>query len=267
MIEALKGAVTDGDPAFKSGNDATMFNWAVEQMIRALDARPDVARPTLVSLEWAYFQALRFSSWPSPNLQKALSTDPAFFVQILCVVYAPAPDSGVVEAEPKDADAAAALASQAWQLLREWKHVPGADDAGHIDGQALFEWVRGARAGCMATGRQEVGDQKIGDILAASKAAEDGVWPLAPVRDVIEDAKSVELETGVLLGVINRRGVTVRMPDEGGGLERALAARFRKDAKATALDWPRTAALLERIAQHFEDDARREDEAAERRQW
>jgi hypothetical protein len=145
--------------------------------------------------------------------------------------------------------------------------VPGSDEAGRIDGEVLSRWVRAARTGCMARGRQEVGDQKIGDILAASKAAEDGVWPPAPVRDVIEEIKSDELETGIRIGLVNRRGVTMRRPDEGGSLERALAARFRKDSKATALEWPRTAALLGKIAQEYEEDARREDEAAERRQW
>jgi transcriptional regulator with XRE-family HTH domain len=267
MIEALTGAARDEDPAFLGGNDATMFNWAIEQMFRALDANPDVPRDKLVSLEWAYFLALKFSSWPAPNVQRALSTDPNFFVSILCMIYVPSPDSGVVDPEPPDEKRAAEFASHAWTLLREWKRVPGSDEAGRIDGEALSRWVRAARTGCMARGRQEVGDQKIGDILAASQAGEDGVWPPAQVRDVIEEAKSGELETGILIGLINRRGVTVRMPDDGGGQERALAARYRKDAKATALDWPRTAALLERIARSYEEDARREDEAAERRQW
>jgi hypothetical protein len=42
------------------------------------------------------------------------------------------------------------------------------------------------------------------------------------------------------LGLFNRRGVKIRMPTDGGGQKRDEAARYRGDAKASALLWPRT---------------------------
>jgi hypothetical protein len=49
-------------------------------------------------------------------------------------------------------------------------------------------------------------------------------------------------------GLFNRRGVTTRMPTDGGGQERDEAAKYRSDAKASALLWLRTPTVLERIA-------------------
>ena len=76
--------------------------------------------------------------------------------------------------------------------------------------------------------------------------------------------RSRTLERGVEIGVYNRRGVTVRMPHDGGGQERALAERYRRDADALRFDSPRTAACLDRIAATYEVDANREDLAPSR---
>jgi len=39
-------------------------------------------------------------------------------------------------------------------------------------------------------------------------------------------------------------GVTTRMPTDGGGQERDEAAKYRRDAKASALLWPRTTTVF-----------------------
>jgi hypothetical protein len=145
--------------------------------------------------------------------------------------------------------------------------VPGADEAGVIDGLALETWVKDARKLLKESGRGEIGDSKIGEILSASKREPDQPWPPEPVREVIEMVRSRALESGFEVGVYNRRGVTVRMPHDGGGQERALATSYRRDAEALRFDWPRTAACLDRIATTYEVDATREDLSAEQRDW
>jgi hypothetical protein len=68
-------------------------------------------------------------------------------------------------------------------------------------------------------------------------------------------------------GLFNRRGVTTRMPTDGGDQERDEADKDRSDAKASALLWPRTPTVLERTAAGYEADAEREDQSAEQRDW
>jgi hypothetical protein len=55
------------------------------------------------------------------------------------------------------------------------------------------------------------------------------------------------------------------MPLDGGQLERELAERYRHDADELRFEWDRTAAVLDRIADSYEHDAKREDISAELR--
>lgn len=145
--------------------------------------------------------------------------------------------------------------------------MPGTDDQGVIDPKALEDWVKRARKLLAETGRSEVGDRKIGEILSAAKRDLDQPWPPEPVREVIEVTRSRNLEHGFEIGVYNHRGVTVPTLRDGGEQERALAECYRRDAEALRFDWPRTAACLDRIATTYQVDANREDISAEQRDW
>jgi hypothetical protein len=59
----------------------------------------------------------------------------------------------------------------------------------------------------------------------------------------------VDIERGVIAGLIEKRGGTCRGANDGGDQERDLAAQYRRFAEETRLDWTRTSALLDRIAQ------------------
>lgn len=249
----------------KGGNDTTMFSYYLGLILDYLEKDDTVPEKDLVQLEWIYFQALRYSQRPPRTLNKALAQNPEFFAQLICYVYLPDPSSDVKEAAPADFEKAKNIATQAWNVLHDWSRVPGADDAGRIDGSALEAWVKTARKLLSDAGRGEIGDQKIGDILAASAREGDQPWPPEAVREIIETIRSRHLEEGIVLGVINRRGVTVRSPLDGGEQERDLAGNYRHDANELRFDWNRTAAVLDRIAEHYERDASREDISAELR--
>jgi hypothetical protein len=157
-------------------------------------------------------------------------------MDVLRAVYKPSEESGVVEEPPDKMAHATAVASQAFGLLRIWNRVPGTGEKGMIDGAALESWVKEARILAERTGPKEIADQKIGEILSASPAGDDGIWPAIPVREVIEIVRSSHLETGFVIGHPNRRGVTTRSPRDGGAQERALVNQYREFARATALE-------------------------------
>src|SRR5260221_13229800 len=60
------------------------------------------------------------------------------------------------------------------------------------------------------------------------------------------------VERGMFLGVLNKRGPTWRRPTDGGIQERDLAQSYRNLSKFLRLEWPRTSALLERVAKSLE---------------
>ena len=135
------------------------------------------------------------------------------------------------------------------------------------DAAALEDWVTQARKLLFQSGRGDIGDQRIGEVLATSMRQPDVPWPPSAVREVIEVCSSRHLETGPEIGVYNLRGVTVRSPHDGGEQERGLAERYRRDAETPRFDWPRTAATLDRIAESFVRDAEREYQGADQRDW
>ncbi len=265
VIRAMHAAAKSDEPA--KGNDAARLQHSVGILLDYLETDPEVSEQDVVRLEWIYFQVLRYSQRRPRTLHRALARDPEFFAYLIRLIYLPAADSGVAEPEVGDEAKAQNLATQAFQVLHDWAHVPGSDDQGVIDTVALEDWVKRARKLLAEAGRGEIGDSKIGEILSAAKREPDQPWPPEPVRQIIELAGSRALERGLEIGVYNRRGVTVRMPQDGGRQERALAERYRRDAEALRFDWHRTAACLDRIAATYEVDATREDLSAEQRDW
>ena len=265
IIRALTACAASEQVA--DGNATVMLGQWLHILFGYLDSQPDVQERDMVRLEWTYFQALRHSRRSARNLHRALARDPGFFVQLMSLVWRPADGSGVVEAEATNAAQAQSLALQAYDVLRDWKRVPGSDDDGRIDRIALEVWLKDARKLLAVAGRSEIGDSKIGEILSAAERGGDKPWPPEPICEAIQATGSRVLEKGFEVGVRNRRGVTMRMPHDGGAQERVLAERFRQDAKAIRFEWPRASACLDRIARSYASDADRHDLSAEQRDW
>jgi hypothetical protein len=248
-------------------NAASMFRHYVVEIFKRLDANGEVPDEGMAALEWAFLPLFRHSGRAALALERVLSTTPKFFVDVLRSIYRPAKESGIEEPPPADPDQASAIAAQAHDLLRDWRRLPGLNDAGVVDTAVLEAWVREVRVLCAAIGREAVGDIQIGQMLAAAPREPDGIWPVIAVREVIEITRSRELERGILVGVHNSRGPTWRGMTDGGLQERGLAEYYRRCAAETSLEWPRTAALLDLIAKSYEEQAQWHDQDAERVDW
>ena len=142
--------------------------------------------------------------------------------------------------------------------------APGTRD-GAIDAAALNEWYDAARAELGSARRLGVGLRHIGQALTGAPPDRDGPWPPLVIRDLLERVRDTELERGVFLGLVNERGFMTRGLEDGGAQELDLATRFRAEADAYASQWPRTAAILRQVAKSLENDARRNEDEAERR--
>jgi hypothetical protein len=151
-----------------------------------------------------------------------------------------------------------ALALQAWSVLEHWRELPGDGD-----GQHLATWVQEARLLLSEADRADIGDEQIGRVLTAAPKPEDGIWPSEPVRAVIEQIGSQSLELGFQIGERNNRGITGRGVFDGGKQERDLAGQYRDWSQKTRRDWPRTARILRKLADSYEDEAREHDAEAE----
>ena len=248
-------------------NAATMFRHHVVEIFKTLDKSEEISDAQLAALEWSYLPLFEFSDRPPRMLQKALATEPHFFIEVLSKVYRPSQESGFEEPPPDDLEREQAIATQAYNLLRAWRRIPGTADDGILEPAALEGWVREARIRAAQVGRDAIADQQIGQVLAHAPRDPEGIWPALPVRELIEITRSQELESGLFVGVHNSRGVTSRAMNDGGAQEHDLARYYRRCSEATALEWPRTSAVLEQIAKSYEEEGNRHDEDAERRDW
>jgi len=210
-------------------------------------------------LEWRLLPARGFEA-RSPVLHRRLARDPAFFVDILSLLYRPH------EGADSEADATPEhVARNAWHLLNEWKIVPGSSDQmAPVDEDELMDWITRTRELLAEVDRREIGDIHIGHVFAHARGDDDQTWPTRPVRNSIERIASAEIEDGMLTQTYNNRGVTSRNPAAGGEPERKLATRYRELAALIRDEWPRTGAVLSSLAEGYEREALMHDEDAER---
>lgn len=218
----------------------------------------DVDEAELASIEWAFLPLFRVDKRPMKILHQHLATDPAFFVEVVSLAYR------AKDEKPRDLDQQEQhRAETAHHLLHSWQQVPGADERGVIDAETLTAWVTRARDLLAEAKRTDIGDQLIGCILRYAQPDTGKSWPPRVVRELIETLGSTDIEQGIEIEVYNSRGVTSRGLADGGAQERKLAKQYRTCAKSFQAQWPRTAAMLTRIADGYESDARREDVEAE----
>ena len=135
---------------------------------------------------------------------------------------------------------------------------------GTVSPTDLRHWTTEAMSMLTEADRLEVGELHIGRVLAASPSDPDGRWPCVEVRDLLEELQDERIEDGLFTEVVNSRGITTRSPGEGGTQERELAAKYKREADQFVDQWPRTASILRRLAKYYDQEARREDERAER---
>jgi hypothetical protein len=238
---------------------AVSADYEVAQLLDYLEARTFDA-DTLARFEWGYFRLLEHTRQPQA-LYAALARDPDLFVELVCRVYRPKNAPTSTESDEQSV----AIAQNAWSVLNDWRRPPGLNDDGTVDSQHLRAWTRRARLLLADRDRGDIGDQQIGQVLSGSPPGSDGIWPTEEIRELIEDLASKNLETGLVVGVQNSRGVTTRGMFDGGAQEWALAEKYRTSSEAAIDQWPRTGRLLRQLAADYEREARREDAEAHAR--
>ncbi len=252
-VQALQGLMGE---LSKDTRKMQGVQYEVVHMIQALQQREDVDLSQLAVLEYQYLPMLEFQAEPIA-LNWLLGTSPELFMNVICDAFAPA--TGKKEEITEERRLRARLA---YRLLRSIKTAPGFSP-GSADVDLLRAWISEVREFAKEKDRVVITDQQIGQILAfAPVDTGDGVWPAKPIRDVIEELASKEIERGIAISRFNQRGAFSKALYDGGQQERGLASRYRTWAEATR-NWPRTSALLRQIADDWDYHAQRADTEAE----
>jgi hypothetical protein len=230
------------------------FVYDIDRIFDALRQRGDVPAVEIARREYAYLPLFDYHG-KQLTIHQVMSDDPHFYVDLICHAFKPR--SGDAR-DPTPENQARAKA--AYRLLSEFRIVPGVHE-GEIDEAKLRRWVEEVHRLAKNEDRAAIGDEFIGHVLAYAPSDPDGAWPHQVVRRIVDELASKEMELGIQIERVNMRGVHSRALYGGGEPEREIAEQMRQWARLTR-PWPRTTAMLERLAKSWEDDAEREDARA-----
>ena len=245
LLRAAAGPCTDSQ-------DAAQCYAEVRDLLDYLErAGSDIATRARLELLFAVLLD-RFRT--ARALADVLQAEPAAFAEIVSAAYLP--DNQTRE-DTEISPARANLSILGITALSSWRTPPGIQADGTVDASYLLTWVLEARQHLARTGHTRIGDKKIGRILAHAPGGADGIWPPQPVRDLIEELESPDLETGLIDGKI-RADLIFRSPGCSADAHRAAAAQFCRWAGQVTSQC-RTSALLRLMAADADERARHED--------
>jgi hypothetical protein len=266
-IESKKLAIILELAATQKSDEQRHFDsYEATRILEELENRNDLERENLINLEWLYIPLLAtFGSIRKPAiLNDELASNPNFFIEVLKFAY-----KSENENDPTDsANIRDELRKNRWKnaydLLNYWDQIPGVDRENVIDEEFLNEWTKSVRDKAEQVGRLKVADMHIGKILAKYPEKKEEPWPPAEFCALIDSIDSRSLSSGFSSEAFNKRGFSTRGPYDGGNIERGHAKLFHSRAKNYKRSYPITSKILKNLAKGYEEDARRQDEQAER---
>ena len=250
ILEQVLRGVERGGPRLNSRS--------IGRAIEVLEASGVIETSRLVSIEFFAFPFLGYGNEQQvKTLYATLMSEPALFCELISIAYKPRHRK--VEEIEVESEARKAMGGIARDVLQNCQRLPGTQPNGTIDPGSFFQFIDEVRNFCQGKDRLEVCDMTLGRMLAYSPVGGDGIWPFDPARDILERPELEVIQRGFVVGTFNKRGVTSRLPDEGGAQEHNLADKYRSYAKDLRMSYPNLASALDKISDVYEQEGRRED--------
>ncbi len=238
--------------------------YTVTKAFQALRASGELNEMELAGLEFLYLDVLdpddddEGAKSKIPNLERHIEKQPEVFVQAVAFAYKRKDDAeDPPELQANTPEERSARAQNAYRLLQALRRIPGRNRLGQLDAGEVETWVKKVREGCVALARSEMGDECMGQLFAHAPVDEDGVWPLRPLRDALENVLSQDMAAGIHVGLHNKRGVVTR--GRGGDQERELAAKFERWARAMEYTHPRVSRIMSEMAKSYTKESEYHD--------
>ena len=224
------------------------------EVIKLLQKSSTADQDALFKIEWSFLPWLdRFSPGSPVILEKRLASDPAFFAEVVRLVF---------RSEKENQDGARPdkqrnnLARNAYSLLNEWRRCPGilADDSFNVD--AFKTWLGEARRITEETGHDEVAQVQIGHVLTHAPSDPNGLWIHGAVAEALNGKDTGTMRSGFTTELFNQREAHLFT---AGKEELELAQKNRDKANALeAKGFSRFATAMREFAHGYEQDAERE---------
>ncbi len=229
-------------------------SYHITELIKALQNDPTTDQDGLFRVEWAYLPLLNEHQGGSPTLLEGkLADDPNFFCEVIRLVYRSKHEEKKDE-EPDER--IAAIATNGWRLLDQWKRPPGVQEDGGFSLDHFEAWLSIVKGQCSESGHLEVAMDKVGEVLFYCPPDPDGLWIMQSAARILNARDAEEMRNGFRTEVFNSRGV--HWVDPTGKPERGLAELWRQRAEAVEnAGLARFSATLRDLAKSYDREADR----------
>jgi hypothetical protein len=223
------------------------------ELIKWLQENPKTDSNALFQIEWNYLRLLdRYSGGSAKTLEKRLATDPAFFCEVIRIIFRSD------KAESKDVEPTEQqrnIATNAYHLLHNWQTVPGVANDNSFDAPAFWNWLKEVKKSSAESGHLRIALNQVGQVLPHAPKDADGIW-INPVAEALNAKDAGEMRSGFTTKLMNLRGVH---GFSAGEEERKIVSGFRKTAEALEKrSHSRFATAMRELAEYYERDAERE---------
>ncbi len=238
------------------GGISELDNYQTVELIKRLQESETADKDALFQIEWNFLPWLdRFSSGSAVTLEKRLAADPAFFAEVVGLVFRSKHEEKDESVEPDEEKQD--LARNAYKLLTEWRHCPGLSEEGTLEVEAFNDWINQARRITEDTGRSQVAQIQIGHILVYAPSDPGDLWIHEAVANVLNRRDTEGMRSGFTAELFNQRGVH---GFTHGREERELAAKNREKAEALDLKgFTRFGTAMREFAERYDRQAEREE--------
>jgi hypothetical protein len=228
---------------------------AITGVIQGLQEDPKTNPADLFHIEWAFLALLDRHAGAFPKLlEQRLASDPAFFCEILRMVFRSTEEEQPVEEITEQQQQ---IATNAYRLLSRWRTPPGNQSDGTYDGGALAAWLGEVKVACAASGHVEIALSMVGHVLIYTPADPDGLWLHHAAARALNARDADAMREGFTTALFNARDA--HFVDPEGQEERALATKYRNQAEQLeSHGYHRLADALRALADSYERDAERQ---------
>lgn len=225
------------------------------EVIKWLQQNVPAESDDLFKIEWHYLPLLnRLYGGEAKVLEKKLASSPAFFCEVIAVVFRSEKEAEETKTEVNEAQKQ--IARNAYSLLHGWQILPGTQADGTFNADQFTAWLAEVKKLCRESGHFGVAMSQIGQALAHAPQDPGGLWIHKSIAAALDSKDVQEMRRAFTTGLFNKRGVHGFSHGEE---ERQIAADYRQKAKAlTDNGFHRFADVVRGLAKGYEQDAERE---------
>lgn len=247
-------SIMEGLQSIEVGTINSLTSYNLKEILKVLQDKysntEDCGR--VAQLELSYRGLLEWEDMAC--FKRCLEISPKLFAEMISIIYK---KDGGEEEEKNKLDEK--FVSSIYSLYYDAIFCP-AESNGTVDKETLFIWIAEFKELLKQQRQTRLFTHLLGRIFAYSPIGEDGYYPHESIRDAIQEYGDQSLENEYVISVFNQRGV---FSPTGGVAERELAKKYKKNADAVRVCYPKVANIYDRLSESYLYDADSERECAE----